>query len=205
MGVGFRPRGRTILPVLLSLLAGCSRPSAIRGRVESAQPSAPFQGEETDPRAQNSGSGEVTTSDGDVPFHDGESLPVGTLLTVRLSDAIDSQPSGSNATFIAFVDEPIILDGSTVVPRGASVSGRIESARSSTLKHNRGYVRLTLDLVDIEGRELPIRTASLFARASAVEPSRKSPEAVSLEQGRRLTFRLSEALAIGTPPSNLSR
>jgi hypothetical protein len=205
MGKVLRPRGRAILPLLLSVLAGCSRPATLRSGAETSQPTVPFHdGEDTDSKL-DSASDEIGTSDGGVPFHDGQSLPIGTLLTVRLTGAIKSQLSEDNATFDALVDEPVVVDGYTLVPRGASVAGRIESTHYSTMQHNRGYVRLTLQLVDIAGRQLPIRTSSLFARGSAVGLGRQPTDTVSLEQGRRLTFRLSEALALGGPPPDIRR
>jgi hypothetical protein len=126
---------------------------------------------------------------------------VGTLLTVRLKSPINSDFPKNSAAFVALVDEPVVVEGATLVPRGASVAGRIEAARSSTMTHNRGYVRLTLDLVDIAGRELPIRTASLFARGNPESPA-NGPQIVSLEQGRRLTFRLTEPVYLASQSSN---
>ena len=199
MGGVLRPRGRTILPLLLSLLAGCSRPTAIRGSADSGQQTAPFrEGEDNNPRPKSSVLWEpASDSESRIPFHDSESLPVGTLLTVRLTDAINSRPSASDptasTTFVALVDEPVVIDGALVVPRGASVTGRVESTRVSTTKRDHGSVRLTLDQVDIAGRELEIRTSSLFARGDSVPShARKVSDVVSVEQGRRLTFRLAE-------------
>jgi hypothetical protein len=208
---GVRPRGRTILPVLLCLSwAGCSRPSGVRtadSSTQATQNPAPFRnGDDSTPHpeiaaAQN----DAAVSEPGVPFRDSQSLPAGTLLTVRLKNPICSDPPGTGK-FLALVDEPVVVEGATVVPRGASVAGRIESARSSTMKPNHGYVRLTLDLVDIAGRELPIRTSSLFARGTAGEsPGHKAPAVVNLEQGRRLTFRLTEPIYVLSQSSDLHR
>jgi hypothetical protein len=195
------------LPLLLTLLAGCSRPGGVRDGVATAQPTAPFREiDDPDPHP------EVTTSssgsDRGVPFHDSQDIPVGTLLTVRLKDPIRSGLLAvtPGATFVAQVDEPIVIEGATIIPRGASVAGRIESARSSTIQHSRGYVCLTLDQVEFAGRELPIRTSSLFARANALgAQNRKPSETVSLEQGRRLTFRLAETVSVVGQSSNPAR
>jgi hypothetical protein len=140
-------------------------------------------------------------SEPSIPFRDAQSLPVGTLLTVRLKSPINSDSPKNSATFVALVDDPVVVEGATLVPRGASVAGRIEAARLSTMTHNRGYVRLTLDLVDIAGRELPIRTASLFARGNPGSAGNAS-DMVSLEQGRRLTFRLTEPVYMASQSSN---
>jgi hypothetical protein len=204
MGGALRPRGRTILPVLLCLSwAGCSRHSGVRssdGGTAQATHSTPFrEGDDATPHSETAEAQDDRSAfDPGVPFHDPESLPAGTLFTVRLKNPICSDPPGASSKFIALVDEPIVVEGTTVVPRGASVAGRIESARSSTMKPNHGYVRLTLDLVDIEGRELPIRTSSLFARGNPGEPQSRKAAGVNLEQGRRLTFRLSEPVYVAS-------
>jgi hypothetical protein len=211
MGGAFRPRGRTILPLLLSLFcAGCSRPSEPRGGDTAGQADqhpVPFRAGDdrvaADPGLVTTGAADDGTgSEAGVPFHDSRNLPAGTLLTVRLENSISPDTPGASRTFVALVDEPIVIEGTTVVPRGASVAGRVESAWSSTIGRNRGYVRLTLDVVDISGRELPIRTSSLFARGKAEESQdRKALDAVSVEQGRRLTFRLTEPISVLTHAS----
>jgi hypothetical protein len=190
MGRVFRPRGRSVLPVVLCLSwAGCSsRPAGLRGAGPTGVEAASLS--EESPSAVPS-----------IPFRDVGSLPAGTLLTVRLKNSINSDFLKNTSTFAALVDEPVVVEGETLVPRGASVAGRIEAARSSTMTHNRGYVRLTLDLVDIAGRDLPIRTASLFARGNPESTTANAPDIVSLEQGRRLTFRLTEPVYMASQSS----
>jgi hypothetical protein len=144
-----------------------------------------------------------------LPFHDSQNLPAGTLLTVRLKNPVSTdnlstdslstnnpftKSPGAGNTFEAIVDKPVVIEGNTLVPRGASVAGRVESARASAVESSRGYVRLTLDAIAFEGRDLPIQTASLYARAQAeVNGHSEDPtRVVHLEKGRRLTFRLTE-------------
>jgi hypothetical protein len=196
-----RPRGRTIVPVLLCLSwAGCSSRSSSLQNATTSNPANPHpasfhSGDDiVDPAGHpevHPASGGDAISEAGIPFGDSQNLPAGTLLTVRLRTPINSASPKTDSTFVALVDEPVVIEGATVIPRGASVAGRVEDTRSSTMTHNRGYVRLTLNLVDIAGRELPIRTSSLFARGTP-EPSPNAPEMVGLEQGRQLTFRLTE-------------
>jgi hypothetical protein len=89
------------------------------------------------------------------------------------------------------------------------VSGRVESARASKVKRNRGYVRLVLNSIHLAGMSLPIQTSSLFVRGNASDvqsgetthgettqgeaaQSEASAAVIRLEKGRRLTFRLTE-------------
>lgn len=200
-----RPRGGAILALLLSLCwTGCSRPGSNQGTADGGQHQVPFreggQGETAGLSPTVSAAAEKGSyAEAGVPFRDPQNLPAGTLLTVRLKDPISSDSSGASSAFAAVVDEPVVIEGETLVPRGASVTGRVESARPSTVKRNQGYVRLSLDVVDIAGRDLPIRTSSLFARGRMGEPQARSASGVvDLEQGRRLTFRLTEPVDVAS-------
>jgi len=208
-----RPRAGTILPLLLSLCwAGCSRPGSNQGAADAGQHQVPFraggQSETTDlgPTVSAAAPEKGSDAEAGVPFRDPRSLPAGTLLTVRLKDPIFSDSSGASNTFAAIVDEPVVIEGETLVPRGASVAGRVESAHPSTEKSNQSYVRLSLDMVDIAGRDLPIRTSSLFARGRTGEPQAQDlAGVVGVEQGRRLTFRLTERLYMASRAAIPSR
>jgi hypothetical protein len=72
-------------------------------------------------------------------------VPAGTAVNVRLTQAIDVDVSKTSQTFKAIVDDPIMIGGSVVVPRGASAvlqaakvqqSGTMKGSDSITLKLN---------------------------------------------------------------------
>lgn len=182
---------------LLLSASACSAPAGLHsdGTAPAEQHQIPFQDDKTAKLAggQDPASGGATS----LPFHDAESLPVGTLLTVRLKDPISAENPDASGTFAAIVDEPVVVEGSAVVPRGASVAGRVESARSSKVKANRGYVRLTLDSIDLDGKDLAVQTSSLFARGIASD-GKASGGVIKLERGRRLTFRLAEPVYVAS-------
>ena len=212
--IGFRrPRNGTILPLLLCLCwVGCSRPGSDQGTADAGQHQVPFreggesQTADLSPTSSTSVAENGLDQGGGVPFRDPQSLPAGTLLTVRLKGPISSDSSGASRTFAAIVDEPVMLEGETLVPRGASVVGRVESARPSTMNRSQGYLRLSLDMLDIGGRDLPIRTSSLFARGRIGESqARETSVVVAVEQGRRLTFRLIDPVDVASKPSILGR
>jgi hypothetical protein len=124
-----------------------------------------------------------------LPFHDAEGIPAGTLLTVRLNKPVTVVNGVMEASFNGEMDAPVIIEGNTLIPKGAAVAGRVESSRVSTVAPNRAYIRLALESVQVGGVDLPIQTASLFAS----QPP-KNNSVIRLDQGRRLTFRLSEPL-----------
>src|SRR5579871_1446097 len=179
--------------------AGCSSPTGVptEGAVDQSQ--TPFHEQGT--RAAGSGAVDslsrenAAKSQDSLPFHDRQDLPAGTLLTVRLKNAVSAGKSSGNNSFDAIVDEPVVIDGATLIPRGAIATGRIESARASALKPSRGYIRLALESVNVGGLDVPVQAASLFARQAPLNDVSNS--LIQLEKGRRLTFRLTE-------PVNLS-
>ena len=140
-----------------------------------------------------------------LPFRDGENLPAGTMITVRLQRDLTADNPDSSTTFDAVVDNAIVVEGATLVIRGTNVMGRVEAASASMMKQDQGYVRLTLATLSIGGRELPVQTASLFARGNAAAPQDSENEAakavVHLEKGRRLTFRLTEPVLLASQQS----
>ena len=85
-------------------------------------------------------------------------IPQGTLLKVRMIDSVDSETSQIGQTFAASLDEPVVVDGQTTVPRGADVVAKlVEDKESGKIS---GRTELTLDLVSIRvnGRMLDIVT-----------------------------------------------
>jgi hypothetical protein len=179
----------------LLLTAGCSSPTGVPTEGAADQPQTPFHDQGT--RAASSGAGDssgshenAAKSENSLPFHDLQSLPAGTLLTVRLKSSVSAGNSSKDNSFDAIVDEPVVIEGNTLIPRGAIAAGRVESARASTLKPSRGYVRLALESVHVGGLDVPVQTASLFARQAPVSDA--SSTLFHLEKGRRLTFRFTE-------------
>jgi hypothetical protein len=207
-----RPNGLMIWPMLLALVwgAGCARPAGLQNDDAAAHPephTVPFHDGVTavHPADNSAPLGNPLKPDTGLPFQDSKNLPAGTLLTVRLKDPISAENPDANLPFEAIVDEPVVIEGNKLVPRGVTVSGRVESTRASNLKRNRGSVRLTLDSIHLAGATLPIQTSSLFVRGNATDahvPPSESPQnedstaVIRLEKGRRLTFRLSEPVYV---------
>ena len=112
---------------------------------------------------------------------------------MRLAESITAGSSGGDS-FEAVVDQPIVVDGNTLIPRGASVAGRVQSSGVSKGKSAGGYLRLALQSLRVGDSEVPVETASLFAREFPQTDAAGS--SVRLEKGRRLTFRLSQGAYI---------
>ena len=204
----------------LTLTSACSRRLNVAGDGASGSDSRdlPFHSD-TNAGASGEATSPPTVSDqGDtskpLPFNSSarQVLPAGTLLTVRLENALTSSRPDTGKIFQAVVEEPVTVDGRTVIPRDAQVKGRVESARISDTNRRTGYLRLTLDSIRVGDKEIALPTSSLFARGiigtadenSVASGSRSrsveaDPRIVRLNRGRRLTFRLTAAVELGKP------
>lgn len=85
-------------------------------------------------------------------------LPAGTAVTVRLIDPIDSEVNALGQTFQASVDEPVVVNGETVIPRGAdAVVKLVEDKQSGKIQ---GKTELTTVLVSLKANDQLIDTTS---------------------------------------------
>lgn len=94
-------------------------------------------------------------------------VPVGTLISVRLQQSVSSASARSGEEFAAVLDEPLVANGKTIAPRGAAVTGRVVAARQSGRMHDSGYLRLALISVEVNGKQIPVHTSSVFAQGGA--------------------------------------
>lgn len=142
-------------------------------------------------------------------------LPPGTFLTVKLDRSLLPEKVHSGDTFLASVAGPILIDGRTVIDAGTQVTGRVESAQVSSPRLDRaassasapgkGYVQLTLTGIVVDGKQLPLQTASLFARGTSPQSNLSSrqigqqADIVRVQRGRCLTFRLIAPITLDEP------
>lgn len=209
-------RGLITASVLLAVLwaVGCTSPAGLQGAdgsVPGDQNPVPFH--DADAKASHGESSasqdQGSKSEYEIPFHDPQNLPAGTLLAVRLRNSVSAPDADGHGSFEAVVDQDVVIEGNKMVPLGTTVSGRVESARASRLKRNQGYVRLTLDSIQLAGTKSPVETASLFVnmyvntgQAPSVQSrsvsSKASLSLTRLEKGRRLIFRLTEPVYLAT-------
>jgi hypothetical protein len=204
-----------ILCLALGLTQGCARSEPLHRSDAADEKKLPFH---TDSDQASDGEGPSLTTASDpkqataLPFKAGSHtriLPSGMLLTVQLNDSLSGAKVRAGDVFTASIAAPLWLGRDMVLERGATVTGRVESAQ---LQANRsglpqdlrypgaGYFRLTLSEITVEGRQLALQTSSLFARGTF-----QVPEGIGVQKGRRLTFRLTAPVAIDAPNSVADR
>src|SRR5215471_16212135 len=161
MGEFRKPYMRVVFALsVLVLAAGCSRSLRVPDGGSNQAGQAPFRTTATADGALPTARQGADPEEAGLPFQDGQSIPAGTLLTVRLQGALTSAAAGGND-------------------------------------------RLALQSVHLAGVDFPVQTASLFARQ--VPSADSQPSTVRLEDGRRLTFRVMEPIALHPHPTRASR
>jgi hypothetical protein len=96
-------------------------------------------------------------------------LPAGTAVTIRLQSSVSSATARSGDAFNAVLDEPIIIGGQTVAPRGAQVTGKVLVAKPSGRLTEPGYLRLTLSSISVNGKTLPVQSSSIYVKGKSHE------------------------------------
>src|SRR5439155_16105492 len=74
----------------------------------------------------------------------GATLPAGTNFVIRMIDAVDSQNNRVGQTFAASLDQPVMVDGETVIPRGADVVVKLVDSKESGKLAGRTMLVLSL-------------------------------------------------------------
>jgi hypothetical protein len=99
-----------------------------------------------------------------LPFAEGKALvvPANTAIYVRLQQSISSATAQSGQNFTAVLDEPLVVDGQTLAPKDAAVTGKVVAARESGHLKNAGYLRITLSSIVLNGKTVPLQTNSVF-------------------------------------------
>ena len=99
-----------------------------------------------------------------LPFVEGKALvvPANTAIYVRLQQSISSATAQSGQNFSAELDEPLVVEGQTLAPIGAAVTGKVVAARESGHMHNAGYLRITLSSITLNGKTVALQTNSVF-------------------------------------------
>ena len=91
-------------------------------------------------------------------------VPAGTRLVIRTTEAIDSSRHSAGHRFRAQLEGALVVDGVTVVPRGTFLHGRLVSASQSGRMV--GSSELTVEFTDvmIDDQLIPISTGTLGAQ-----------------------------------------
>jgi hypothetical protein len=109
-------------------------------------------------------------------------VPAGTVLTVRLGQAVGSKISNSGDAFPATLAQPVVVGGATVIPAGAEAEGTVVQA--APLGRFKGGAMLSLALTSITVDKAPHQVQT--AAVSRTEKSKGKRSAVLIGGGAGL-------------------
>ncbi len=91
-------------------------------------------------------------------------VPAGTALNVRLTQAIDVDVSQAGQTFKAIVDDPVMIGGSVVIPRGASATVQAVHVQQSGKMKGSDKISLKINSIGFGGRVYEVVTGHVEAK-----------------------------------------
>ena len=124
----------------------------------NAQAAEPGQDAATDDATQ-------TQDNADAPAADAAQapqpivVPAGTTLTVRLGEDLGSSTSTTGQSFSATLDRDVVVGGQTVIAAGASVTGKVVSAKPAGALAGEAHLQLKLISVSADNGKLRLATA----------------------------------------------
>ena len=85
-------------------------------------------------------------------------VPAGTVLTIRLGQALGSKTSQVGTAFTGSVSTPISINGKMVIPAGSDVTGTVREAKKAGRFKGAAVLSLQLDSVTVKGHQYNIET-----------------------------------------------
>jgi hypothetical protein len=87
-------------------------------------------------------------------------VPSATSIHVILNSALSSNRSNPGDHFEVTISKPVVIDGKTVIPRGAEATGVVVDSLASGKMERRAHLLVALETVTVDGSLYHIRTES---------------------------------------------
>lgn len=115
-----------------------------------------------DQNAPSNESGNTSTKKGaPKPAAEMITVPAGTILTVRLRQALGSKISSAGDSFTASLASPVEVGGKTVIPSGSEARGTVTEAKSLGKFKGAAVLQIRLNSITVNGNEHSIETSAV--------------------------------------------
>ncbi|MEO6120172.1 MAG: hypothetical protein ABIP12_05725, partial [Terriglobales bacterium] len=146
-----------------------------------------------EPVTSTDSSGKTTTAGGKSPGLIDRmtakpiTVPAGTVITVRLGEAVGSKLSQDGQSFSATVAQPVEVGGKVVIPSGAAASGTVVTAKPLGRFKGGAVLQVRLDSVTVGGKNYALDTADVTRSLQGKEGGAGEVRAVAFSpDGKRL-------------------
>src|SRR5216684_543556 len=119
-------------------------------------------------------------------------VPKGTAISATVGQTLATDKNKVGDTFAATLNTPIQVEGKTVIPKGAHVTGHIVTVKKHELK-------VTLASVVIHGKSYPLDTNSIAgpkSQAKNTDKAKANKDVTLLAAKSKLTFKLAKPFTI---------
>jgi hypothetical protein len=89
----------------------------------------------------------------------GYTIPTSSKILVQLVDPISSETNQEGSSFVAILDEPLLVNGSEIAPRGADIRGRITTANDAGRVAGKAELGLELTQLYVNGIPYALSTS----------------------------------------------
>jgi len=91
-------------------------------------------------------------------------VPTGTTFAIRLDETLATDQSRPGDPFTATLDDPIVsVDGTVLIPAGATVRGRVTAAEKSDRVGDTAVIKVAFESVSFDGRSYPLQATVVEA------------------------------------------
>jgi hypothetical protein len=94
-------------------------------------------------------------------------IPPGTSIKVRMIDRLDSGKSQAGDTFHGTLEQPIVVDGKDIYPKGADVTGRVEEVKQSGRLSEPGELGLVVATIASGNRASSVQSERLAIKGES--------------------------------------
>ena len=115
---------------------------------------------------QLTSAGVPAAADSSVQNNASRQVPSGTEIVVRLIDPVDSETDRLGQSYRASVDQPVVVDGQTLVSRGADSTVTLIDAKNSGKIEGRTALTLDLKSITVDGKRMTLQPAASRRRAA---------------------------------------
>jgi hypothetical protein len=101
------------------------------------------------------------------PMAQSGTLPAGTNFMIRMIDSVDSERDRLGQSFRAALDQPVMVDGSQLIPRGTDVIVKLVDSKQSGKLTGKTELALSLQSVSINGQMVDVNTQTVKEESSS--------------------------------------
>jgi hypothetical protein len=94
-------------------------------------------------------------------------IPPGTTIKIRMIDSLSSGKTQTGDTFHGTLEQPIMVDGKEIYPKGADVTGRVAEVKASGRLSEPGELQLVLATIASGNRASSIASEPLVIKAES--------------------------------------